>query len=352
MEAEEGECSGQCEDISTSAGADFCQDCLEENIDPSCQDVSGADCWYCGGAIVEKWRQCAVSLQNTTTGLTTTQEPTTVSISVGGTITSKNHPSIYDNNYDEEWTLEAPEEHIIQLTFESFDIEYSSSCPYDWVEVSYGSYSEKFCGSSIPGPFNSTGPTMTVKMHTDSSVTGTGFRAVWTSFDPNEAASAAAAAAAVAAAAAAAAMDTINCISQAIVPSCSECVCTLLCYWSPTEDLCTSCLDQPQLASLFLHHQQCPQGWVYSEESSSCVKAYNQMKPWKFAKSFCENGGGILAQPKSTSTIQDVLEAVNLLGEGGLHWLGGQQSGEEFLWVGDNSVVDSSNWAQGFPVPG
>ena len=24
----------------------------------------------------------------------------------------------------------------------------------------------------------------------------------------------------------------------------------------------------------------------------------------------------------------------------------------DFLWVGDNSVVDSSNWAQGFPVSG
>ena len=136
-----------------------------------------------------------------------------------------------------------------------------------------------------------------------------------------------------------------------------------------------------------------------------------------FAKSFCENGGGNLAQPKTTSTIQAVLEAVNLLGAGGLHWLGGQEAqprcnpadndyycctsnnpcdigegdcdsddecagnlvcgtencaagnsymdcctttagtttatvSEDFLWVGDNSVVDSSNWAQGFPVAG
>ena len=58
-----------------------------------------------------------------------------------------------------------------------------------------------------------------------------------------------------------------------------------------------------------------------------------------------------MAQPKTASNIQVVLEAISL-GEGGLHWLGGQQSGEDFLWVGDNSVVDSSNWAQGFPVSG
>ena len=183
-----------------------------DHIDPSCQDVSGAACWYCGGSILEKWRQCSSS-----------------------------------------------------------DL------------------------SSVA---------------------------------------------------------MIDCIKQAVVPSCSSCVCTLLCYWSPTGDLCTSCLDQPQHASLFLHYQHCPQGWVYSETSSSCLKTFNQEKPWSFAKIFCENGGGILAQPKTISTIQTVLEAVVLLGAGGLHWLGGQQSGEDFLWVGDNSVVDSSNWAQGFPVSG
>ena len=61
-----------------------------------------------------------------------------------------------------------------------------------------------------------------------------------------------------------------------------------------------------------------------------------------------------MAQPKTTSTIQAVLEAVTLLGEGGLHWLGGVEwhNGEDFLWIGDYSVVDSSNWAQGFPVAG
>ena len=76
--------------------------------------------------------------------------------------------------------MEAPAGHVIQLSFSSFDVEYHSRCGYDWVEVSYGSYSEKFCGRSNPGPVTSTGPTMTVRMHTDSSVTRTGFRAVWT----------------------------------------------------------------------------------------------------------------------------------------------------------------------------
>merc|ERR1739836_321641 len=145
-------------------------------------------------------------------------------------------------------------------------------------------------------------------MRSDGSLSRSGFRAVWTSYpDPALVTSAA--------------VNTIDCISQNIVPSCSTCVCTLLCYWSPTGDICRSCLDQPQLASLFLHHQHCPQGWVYSQTSATCFKAFNQEKPWNFAKRFCENGGGVLAQPKSTFTIQTVLEAINMLGVGGVFWL-------------------------------
>ena len=73
----------------------------------------------------------------------------------------------------------------ITLTFEAFAIEYHSRCAYDWVEVTYddGS-SQKYCGDSIPGPFTSfTGTSMTVKMHTDYSVTEAGFKASWTKTD-------------------------------------------------------------------------------------------------------------------------------------------------------------------------
>ena len=73
----------------------------------------------------------------------------------------------------------------ITLTFEAFAIEYHSRCAYDWVEVIYddGS-SQKYCGDSIPGPFTSfTGTSMTVKIHTDYSVTESGFKASWTKTD-------------------------------------------------------------------------------------------------------------------------------------------------------------------------
>ena len=55
----------------------------------------------------------------------------------------------------------------IQLTFVSFDVEYESSCGYDYVEVSYGDYSERFCGGEnedyLPGPFTSCGSSITKK---------------------------------------------------------------------------------------------------------------------------------------------------------------------------------------------
>ena len=66
------------------------------------------------------------------------------------------------------------------LTFDSFDIEYGSSCGYDYVEVSYDSFSQRYCGFSIPGPFTSTGSSMVVRFHTSPWGTRTGFSAVWT----------------------------------------------------------------------------------------------------------------------------------------------------------------------------
>ena len=78
----------------------------------------------------------------------------------------------------------SPPGSMVRLTFEAFDIEDHEDCEWDWVEVSYGSFSEKFCGNSIPGPFVSESP-ITVKIHTDGSVTESGFRATWTTENTN-----------------------------------------------------------------------------------------------------------------------------------------------------------------------
>ena len=51
-------------------------------------------------------------------------------------------------------------------SYEDYCNEGNTEC-YDYVEVSFGSYNEKFCGSEVPGPITSTDNTMTVKFHSD-----------------------------------------------------------------------------------------------------------------------------------------------------------------------------------------
>ena len=62
------------------------------------------------------------------------------------------------------------------LTFDSFDTESN----YDYVEISNDCFSQRHSGTSIPGPFTSTGSSMVVKFHSDQRYTRTGFSAVWT----------------------------------------------------------------------------------------------------------------------------------------------------------------------------
>ena len=50
-----------------------------------------------------------------------------------------------------------------------------------------------------------------------------------------------------------------------------------------------------------------------------------------------------MAQPKSTSTIQAVLEAMNLLGDGGMFWLGGQ------YMSGLTNIIMSRNYPHDYP---
>ena len=226
-ESQEGNCRTQCCYLATDEGAAACQQCLEENIPASCQDLSGAGCWSCGGPVLEIWRKCSES----------------------------------------------------NLT----------------------------------------------------------------------------------------AVDTINCIISNLLPSCSTCVCTLLCYWSPSDDLCRSCLDKPQLSSLFLHHQRCPQGSVYSSSSSTCLKAFTSKKIWSEASRHCQYSGGHLAQPRDNRSTQAVLEAINLQASSEEFYLGAKESVEikgagisgnsgvdtpTFLWTSDSSAVEDVNWAEGYPVPG
>ena len=91
-------------------------------------------------------------------------------------------------NYVQEWQLQATgEDARIKLTFESFNLEAQATeaCNYDYVEVSYESHGVtwKYCGTSLPGPFTSWGPSMKVRFHSDLLGAGTGFLAKWEEID-------------------------------------------------------------------------------------------------------------------------------------------------------------------------
>ena len=148
------------------------------------------------------------------------------------------------------------------------------------------------------------------------------------------------------------AVDIIDCIQQDLVTRCKSCICTLLCYWTPGGDLCKSCLDKSDLSSLFINHNHCDPGWVYSSSFSKCYKAFTTSKVWGYAYNFCLYGGGLLAQPKSNSTVNSVLEAIQLQSSSGQHWLGSYEAGSvgNFIWAGDSSSVVQDNWDTGFPI--
>ncbi|XP_078603937.1 uncharacterized protein LOC144877765 [Branchiostoma floridae x Branchiostoma japonicum] len=100
-----------------------------------------------------------------------------------GYITSPGYPGIYLDNVDCSWTITVSGPFAVQLDFvETFDIETASSCGFDFVQVLEGQTGDSpilgtFCGTTVPPTVRTAGSTMTVRFHTDGSVTRTGFKA-------------------------------------------------------------------------------------------------------------------------------------------------------------------------------
>ena len=56
-------------------------------------------------------------------------------------------------------------------------------------------------------------------------------------------------------------------------------------------------------------------------------------------------------EPKVDSSIQLVLEAIDIQATSGKYWIGAKsEGGASFTWTGDNSMVNNDNWAFGFPI--
>ncbi|XP_055047469.2 ovochymase-2, partial [Misgurnus anguillicaudatus] len=96
-------------------------------------------------------------------------------------VKSPSHPQPYNNNILCRWVIYAPEDHIVKLNFDDFDLEESENCQYDSLTV-FGDINGEdeivvICGRSVPPAVLSNGHIMLLELSTDSSVFGRGFNA-------------------------------------------------------------------------------------------------------------------------------------------------------------------------------
>ena len=84
-------------------------------------------------------------------------------------IQSPNFPNNYPIIADCSYTLTTDSDKDIQLTCDKFNLENSTVCDFDWLEVN----GTKHCGTSIP---TYTAEQLNIEFHSDSSVVGSGYR--------------------------------------------------------------------------------------------------------------------------------------------------------------------------------
>ncbi|KAH9509855.1 Deleted in malignant brain tumors 1 protein, partial [Bulinus truncatus] len=98
-----------------------------------------------------------------------------------GSFTSPNYPNNYVDNIFICWIIYGSS---VSLRFSTFDLEFASSCVFDYVQVFNGpndNYQSlgKFCGSTIPIVSTSTNGPLYVVLRTDGSVVMKGFHAIY-----------------------------------------------------------------------------------------------------------------------------------------------------------------------------
>ncbi|XP_059143588.1 uncharacterized protein LOC131930938 [Physella acuta] len=104
-----------------------------------------------------------------------------------GIITSPNHPLDYFNNANCSWLISAEEGSVVSLRFLSFNLEATSKCSYDYVEVfdgvsPYDRQIGKYCSySDYPSVIRTRGHNMYITFISDWTVRRPGFRATYTS---------------------------------------------------------------------------------------------------------------------------------------------------------------------------
>nr|XP_016851088.1 PREDICTED: ovochymase-2 isoform X1 [Anolis carolinensis]XP_016851089.1 PREDICTED: ovochymase-2 isoform X1 [Anolis carolinensis] len=100
-----------------------------------------------------------------------------------GTVQSMHYPEPYSNFADCQWIIHAPEDHVVKLTYESFEIEENEDCTYDSVTVYENVIKEheiaRSCGFAVPAPVLSSSSTMLIKFHSDETESFGGFKAIF-----------------------------------------------------------------------------------------------------------------------------------------------------------------------------
>ncbi|XP_041670250.1 cubilin [Cheilinus undulatus] len=101
-----------------------------------------------------------------------------------GAFNSPNFPDAYPPNVECVWTIRSSPGNRLQLSFIMFQLQGSSSCQNDYLEIregnSTGSLVGRFCGNSLPSNYTSLiGHILWVKFVSDSSISGAGFRATF-----------------------------------------------------------------------------------------------------------------------------------------------------------------------------
>ena len=104
-----------------------------------------------------------------------------------GVVTSPNHPDNYPNNLQRTNTIEVEEGLVVVIEFTAFDVEYESSCSFDYLTIKNGdgtTLMEKTCGSSLPAAVTSTSNIVEIYFYTDGGTTKSGWRLTWRAVTP------------------------------------------------------------------------------------------------------------------------------------------------------------------------
>ena len=103
---------------------------------------------------------------------------------------SENWPGNYPNDLDQELDpIVVAQGMVISIEFTDFDIEYHSSCGYDYLMIEDGDGTvlmEKSCGTSLPANIRSKTNVVKLRFKTDDSEVRRGWRFMWSAVLPSE----------------------------------------------------------------------------------------------------------------------------------------------------------------------